>query len=188
MAPSTYLPAGVDLGQGGGLVVLDGATVVDHFYIPKLKIGIKYLRAPKSKAKSKERQEIYDTVSLIERIKEANAKAMNLGYAGIFVVLEDFQTRPGKNNPLSYISTGGCLQAWKNSLTQANVPFVMVSPVTWKPNLGLSSDKKLSLKEVKRLFLNAPKDLLEDHNIAEAALLAYWLETFHSTKLVEEHE
>lgn len=54
-------------------------------------------------------------------------------------------------------------------------PWHLVRPQMWKKNLGLSSDKKESLKMARELWPAAPLDRVKDNGRAEALLLAeYW--------------
>ena len=55
---------------------------------------------------------------------------------------------------------------------------VLVTPVAWKKSFGLSSDKRASLDLAKDYWPDAPVkwDVLANDGIAEAALMARWLD------------
>jgi hypothetical protein len=175
---SDYLPGGVDLGLKGGCAFTHLGKVVYIFKVPKRNVKINSLRKIRKKiTEVKKVVSVYDTVKLLEHLDAADIKAKNLGFKGIKLVIEDFQQRPGFNHPKSYLSTGGCLQFWRDSCLIAGVNFYMVSPVTWKRDMSLTSDKELSCKLACDMF-PGNSVFIKDDNLAEAALLSHWFSVF----------
>ena len=55
-----------------------------------------------------------------------------------------------------------------------NAPVHLVTPRTWKKDLGLSKDKNQSLDMARALWPSAPLTRKKDNGRAEALLLAHW--------------
>ena len=92
-------------------------------------------------------------------------------------VVEAAAPRPGQGitSTASYI---GSAWLFRGVMAGLGVPPRVVTPTIWKREMKLSADKELSRKRAIELFpdhvtLFARK---KDHNRAEAALLAVWLE------------
>jgi hypothetical protein len=173
-----YLPGGVDLGLKGGCVVTTASNVVYMYKVPKRNVKISSFRkAGKKINEVKKVVSVYDTYKLLEHLDNANEAAKKLGFKGVKLLIEDFQQRPGFNHPKSYLSTGGCLQLWRDSCLMAGIEFYMVSPVTWKRDLSLTSDKELSCRLACDIF-PGNNEFEKNDNLAESALLSHWFSVF----------
>ena len=57
-------------------------------------------------------------------------------------------------------------------------PAHLVTPQKWKKDMGLTSDKRTSLKMARELWPNAPLTRQKDNGRAEALLIAEWARRF----------
>ena len=60
-------------------------------------------------------------------------------------------------------------------MERINCPWMLVTPQKWKKELGLTSDKDLSLNMARELWPDAPLARKMDNGRAEALLMAEWL-------------
>lgn len=60
-------------------------------------------------------------------------------------------------------------------MERINCPWQLVTPQKWKKDMGLTSDKDLSLNMARELWPNAPLARKMDNGRAEALLMAEWL-------------
>lgn len=178
-------PIGVDLGIGGGLVLLDGREIAFVAKTPRIKLGERVAfpipedeKQRKAQAKRKTKQfnpdwSIYDLGGMVELVREAERVAIDRGYCGALLVVERYQLHIGKSHPRNYFSMGACYEGWQYAGHARGMTVVAVDPNDWKPHFGLTSDKQQSLDLARSSFSNA-QELGEDDNLCEAALLAKW--------------
>jgi len=57
-------------------------------------------------------------------------------------------------------------------------PTHLVTPQIWKKSMGLTADKRTSLKMARELWPNAPLNRQKDNGRAEALLIAEWARRF----------
>ena len=101
-------------------------------------------------------------IAVVERIQVMNKPGVSKGKAGGF-------------------SQGMTLGSILAVLECLSVPIQLAQPAKWKRDLGLTNPdatdterKHASLELARRLFPDAPLDLVKHHNRAEALLLAEW--------------
>lgn len=97
-------------------------------------------------------------------------------YGGTAVgVIENVGPRPGEGI-LSAAKFAGSVWMTRSLLTAMGIPYVMVAPKKWKRALKLDKDKDKSVKLARELFPARAWRLehKKDHDLAEAALLAWY--------------
>ena len=89
--------------------------------------------------------------------------------------IEAPHARPGQG-VTSAFSFGYACSAPRQCCACAHIPTTMVRPAVWKADLGLPADKDVCRKRAIQLFPHAASALgrSQDHNRAEAMLLAWW--------------
>lgn len=104
-------------------------------------------------------------------------KAMNSSPVVQYVCcLEQVHAFPGQSAQ-SQFNFGESFGFIRGVLESFNIPYQQVSPMRWKKEFGLTSDKQLSIDVCKRLFpsvsLRATERCKKDHDgMAEALLMA----------------
>jgi len=109
-------------------------------------------------------------------LRKAAREATCRGYLGIFVAIEEPQMFTGVSSPKTYFASG----RGQNALTlachrEALTPF-WFSPKHWKTRLGLDDNKETSLIRASE-HLQLPEEMKRDHDLCEAALLAFFVQT-----------
>lgn len=199
----TLLPAGVDFGAEGGLVLVDKQEVVDYFRVPTRKLAIHRAETDDDYAAVVRRQEagkprkadgkraskrqrwilppkrmvVYDTDRLVTRLKATQKLSQERGYDGIFVLIESPQMLVGRSSVKTYFASGRCQNAWFNSLHKTGIPFAEIAPTSWKNMLGLDRDKDFS-REMASEYFDLPEEVAESHDLCEAALIALYLRQY----------
>lgn len=96
----------------------------------------------------------------------------------LFVLLEKASPNAGgvrKDTPMTAFTTGVGGYMYHLLFVSKEVPFDTVPPATWKKHMGLTGkDKAASRVKAQMLFPKAPLWRVEDHNRAEALLLALY--------------
>ena len=89
------------------------------------------------------------------------------------IVIEDVHTMPGQGISSSgrFMRAAGAIEA----ICHLTATTHMVTPQRWKKDMGLDSDKDLSLTSARLLWPEASLYRKKDNNRAEALLLAEWL-------------
>lgn len=154
----TVLILGVDPGAvSGAYAVLDAAGVLlDLDDLPTIASGkLRWVDAP----------------VLLSRLIELRAARR------VVAIVERQGARPGQGLSSTFASATafGSLLA---TLQIAGCSIELVTAAQWKRDMGLSTDKAVSLDKARLLYPDAPLDRVKDHGRAEALLLAYW----HLTK------
>lgn len=90
-------------------------------------------------------------------------------------VVEGVSPRP-REGVVSVGKFMGSFWMVRTALSCFNIPYEIVWPNKWKPALGLDHDKRKSIALGKKMFPNRAwrLKLVQDHNFAEAALLAHY--------------
>lgn len=89
-------------------------------------------------------------------------------------VIESVHSMPGQGVSSSFkfgIAFGMAIAI----MERINCPWMLVTPQKWKKELGLTSDKDLSLNMARELWPEAPLARKMDNGRAEALLMAEWL-------------
>lgn len=89
-------------------------------------------------------------------------------------VIESVHSMPGQGVSSSFkfgIAFGMAIAI----MERINCPWMLVTPHKWKKDMGLTSDKNLSLAMARELWPNAPLERKMDNGRAEALLMAEWL-------------
>lgn len=89
-------------------------------------------------------------------------------------VIESVHSMPGQGVSSSFkfgIAFGMAIAI----MERINCPWMLVTPQKWKKELGLTSDKDLSLNMARELWPDAPLARKMDNGRAEALLMAEWL-------------
>lgn len=173
-----YMPCGVDLGQKGGIVAIDeNREILFHRRTPMKNVHVRNLmKSAGKKLYVKSTKKIYNSQAFTAMLTELRELAISKGYIGPVVVVEEATVRTGISSPKTYFSTGGCLNAWHDALNAMDIKFFMVAPITWKSELSIPSDKEKSLERFSTFeFKNVPDAVAKDDNLAEAAMIAFWL-------------
>jgi crossover junction endodeoxyribonuclease RuvC len=90
------------------------------------------------------------------------------------IVIEQAYSRP-KQSAQSTFNYGVGFGVLVGCCFSFGVRLEFANPASWKREMGLTNDKKLSLDMARRLFPGASLARAKDHGVAEALLLAYWL-------------
>lgn len=89
-------------------------------------------------------------------------------------VIESVHSMPGQGVSSSFkfgIAFGMAIAI----MERINCPWMLVTPQKWKKEMGLTSDKDLSLNMARELWPEAPLARKMDNGRAEALLMAEWL-------------
>lgn len=196
MQVSDLLPIGIDFGFEGGIVALHGNKIALASKTPVLKLPMQMgetdddkCKSLKSKSKAnlaikrfvkngerKPRQyQIYDTNAIGDLLDQASRVATEEGYQGMFVAIEEPQMLIGTSSPKTYFASGRGQNAWALACYQRGLLPVWFNPKSWKRKLGLGDDKADSLALAEKLF-DLPEHMKQDHDLCEAALLAYFVQ------------
>lgn len=89
-------------------------------------------------------------------------------------IIERVNSRPGQGAATTF-SLGDSFGAARTVLACCNIPYVEVTPASWKKNYNLSSDKEQSRALASKLFPEAELHLKKHHDRAEAILMAKFL-------------
>jgi len=191
------LPCGVDIGIDGGFGMVAGDRVLLASRVVADKIALQVLEGDHKKLTAKDKKKpryvdgtlvpgnsrIFDSMTIIGLLGQAKQLARQAGFGGIYVAVEQPQLHIGKSDPASYLVTGGCFHTWGFALSATGTSWGVVSPTHWKSGLKLTSNKLLSVTRLSEwlphsleIRLENGKRLVDDHNVSEAVLLAYWLQ------------
>jgi len=200
----TLLPCGVDPGIAGGFGMLCDDNILMAERVCGTKVKLQELEGSHKKLTAKDKRKkryvdgtlapsnsrLFNAVVMQDVIQRAVKRARELGFAGIYVAIESPQTLIGKSSPASYLVTGGCFHTWIYVLESNAIKWGCVAPAHWKDGLKLTSDKNLSvakliewLPSAVHVRLSADVRLVDDHNVAEAVLLAHWLRQYCPRRL-----
>jgi len=91
------------------------------------------------------------------------------------IVIEKVRAMPddGRSSLAKFMLSTGVLKGALEA--HFGVSVMELSPGVWKPMLGLSSDKKQSIKMARKLFGKEYFPLMKDHDKAEASLMAAFI-------------
>lgn len=89
-------------------------------------------------------------------------------------VIESVHSMPGQGVSSSF-KFGMAFGMAIAIMERINCPWMLVTPQKWKKELGLTSDKDLSLNMARELWPDAPLTRKMDNGRAEALLMAEWL-------------
>ena len=89
-------------------------------------------------------------------------------------VIESVHSMPGQGVSSSF-KFGMAFGMAIAIMERINCPWQLVTPQKWKKDMGLTSDKDLSLGMARELWPNAPLARKMDNGRAEALLMAEWL-------------
>jgi hypothetical protein len=159
------LTLGIDPGLSGAVAALDlAARRFVAIETPTFEIA-------KSGGKGKRRE--VDDRQLVEWIKQ-------FSHAD-FVVIEKVSSMP-KQGVASTFSFGVAYGVYRGAIAGLGVPWQSVVPRVWKSYFKLSDDGELSRKRATELmpWAAAAWPYKKDHNVAEAALLAYYAQKIHT--------
>lgn len=198
------LPCGIDPGIAGGFGMLCDDEILVAEKIVGTKVSMHTLEGSHKKLTAKDKSKkryvdgtlapsnsrMFNAVVMQEVVQKALAMARQRGFAGIYVAIESPQTLIGKSSPASYLVTGGCFHTWIYVLESNAIKWGCVAPAHWKDGLKLTSDKNLSLAKLVEWLpsavnvrLSAGVRLVDEHNVAEAVLLAHWLRQYCPRRL-----
>lgn len=103
------------------------------------------------------------------------------GDSEVVAVIEWVSPRP-REGVVSVGKFMGSFWMAKAACAALDIPFTLISPRRWKPRMKLDEDKANSIKLAKSLFKTDRAEWRlkrkQDHDFAEAALLAYYLMNF----------
>lgn len=197
------MAVGVDFGFEGGLVALDENRVVMASKTPVMKLPVregesdlKWRKDSKSQSKAAKKKpryiktgelkprisQVYDTPAIVDLLGEVQRCAVLYGYIDLVLAIESPQMVIGKSHPNTYFASGRGQNAWLIAAAQCGIEPLFFSPKHWKSTLGLDEDKSNSLTMAERV-LELNDTVRGDHDLCEAALLAYFVQTHASRYL-----
>lgn len=150
---------GIDPGKYGAAAVFDHGTITVIDFPLKI-VGTKTVKGKKQKIYD------FDPATLFQEL---------IPYQGAIAVIEDVSSfGMGKQSAFNF---GRNVGLWLGVLAALNIEVRKIQPAAWKQDLGLNSDKDLSMTEAARLYPQTARLLTrkKDNDRAEAILLAHWL-------------
>ncbi len=150
---------GVDPGSASGGFALFGMG--DDEWEPSLK---EVFNLPTMKSKGRGNQ--VNIIALRDKLR---------GLIWTHAFIENVQARPQEGRGSGFKFGVGC-GIIQGLVIGSGKPFDMIPPSVWKPKLGLNNDKDFSRTRAIQMFpeMSSAFELKKSHNLAEAALIAYY--------------
>jgi hypothetical protein len=167
---SNILAVGIDPGVSGaiGWIYSNGIGGAAKTPIIKTQTGAK-TRSGNMRKKSQYNEA--EMVRILRALKDAAAEANE----SLRVIIEDVHSMP-QDGVAGAFSFGESKGIWRGMLAALDMKYEMVSPSEWRPAMvGRGTDKSMSLVVAQRMFPEAELFQKNDHNKAEALLLAAFL-------------
>lgn len=198
------MPVGIDSGLDGAIVGLNGNIAVYAEKIPTYTMPVYRMERDESydaavlrdlrgkpwkddsrryrknnELKPAKKMRMFDTEAICQQLTDVGEVAIQAGYAGICVLVEEPQTLVGQRKFAvgQVASTGRFQNAMLGSLNHMKLKWLYVSPISWKQAYSLTSDKEFCISEANRRLV-IPEPHQQDDGVCEAALIAWFLKQF----------
>lgn len=178
---SDYYCIGIDPGVNGAI----GCIKPDGTYAAVDTPTIKVATASKTRqGKARVKQQYNENLMvwyLENMLSEAEANKWP-----VRAIVEDVHSMP-RDGSIAAFTFGESKGIWRGMLAALRIPYDMVSPAKWKPQIvGKGADKDASRVKAQRMFPKLDMSKKKDHNRAEALLLAEYLKRQLSGAITDE--
>lgn len=159
---------GIDPGTSGAIaIVAPSSGLIEIYDCPTRSIR-------GSNGKPKDVLDFGGVASLLRSYRGNAISVIEKVSAGLFRA-DDSKPGQGKRTAIGAVSASTFMQnfgAWQQACACNDIPTRLVTPAVWKRAVGLSKDKKRSIRVAAELFPCA--DIHGSHDRAEALMLAYY--------------
>jgi len=166
---SDYFCVAIDPGVSGALAAIwsGGAEAFDT---PTIAIRT----GGKTKSGNPKKKREYNEQLILRLLQTWKVQAAALSLP-LSAVIEDVHAMPKDSKPGCF-TFGESKGIWRGMLAALQIPYQLVRPETWRPAMvGRGTDKAASLVAAQRLFPTIDLSKKNDHNRAEALLMAQYL-------------